>query len=56
MFKEKDQSHKLTFEHLFPASLVLYIRFCLIDLILNVPTTVFQVNRDRSSWDEPVLS
>ena len=26
------------------------------DLILYVPSTIFQLNRDRSSWVEPVLS
>ena len=30
--------------------------FCLFDLILYVPSTIFQLNRDRSSWVEPVLS
>ena len=25
-------------------------------LILNVPSTIFQLNRDGSSWVEPVLS
>ena len=30
--------------------------FCLFDLILNVPSTIFQLNRDGSSWVEPVLS
>ena len=29
---------------------------CLFDLILYVPSTVFQLYRDRSSWVEPVLS
>ena len=28
----------------------------LIDLILYVPSTIFQLNRDRSSWVQPVLS
>ena len=28
----------------------------LFDLILNVPSTIFQLNRDGSSWVEPVLS
>ena len=28
----------------------------LFDLILYVPSTIFQLNRDRSSWVEPVLS
>ena len=30
--------------------------FCLFDLILYVPSIIFQLNRDRSSWVEPVLS
>ena len=29
---------------------------CLFDLILYVPSTIFQLKRDGSSWDEPVLS
>ena len=28
----------------------------LFDLILYVPSTIFQLNRDGSSWIEPVLS
>ena len=28
----------------------------LFDLILYVPSTIFQVNRDSSSWVEPVLN
>ena len=28
----------------------------LFDLILYVPSTIFQLQRDGSSWDEPVLS
>ena len=32
------------------------ILFCLFDLILYVPSTIFRLNRDRSSWVEPVLS
>ena len=31
-------------------------RICLFDLILNVPSTIFQLYRDGSSWVEPVLS
>ena len=31
-------------------------RFVLFDLILYVPSTIFQLNRDGSSWVEPVLS
>ena len=30
--------------------------FVLFDLILYVPSTIFQLNRDRSFWVEPVLS
>ena len=30
--------------------------FGLFDLILYVPSTIFQLNRDGSSWVEPVLS
>ena len=30
--------------------------FCLFDLILYVQSTVFHLNRDGSSWVEPVLS
>ena len=33
-----------------------WIFFCLFDLILYVPLTIFQLNRDGSSWVEPVLS
>ena len=29
---------------------------CLFDLILYVQSTIFQLNRDGSSWVEPVLS
>ena len=29
---------------------------CLFDLILYVPSTIFQLHRDRSTWVEPVLS
>ena len=29
---------------------------CLFDLILYVPSTIFQLNGDGSSWVEPVLS
>ena len=30
--------------------------FCLFDLILYVPSTISQLNRDGSSWVEPVQS
>ena len=29
---------------------------CLFDLILYVPSTIFQLNKDGTSWVEPVLS
>ena len=29
---------------------------CLFDLILYVPSTIFQLYRDGSSWVEPVIS
>ena len=31
-------------------------QLCLFDLILYVPSTIFKLNRDGSSWVEPVLS
>ena len=34
----------------------LLIYCILFDLILYVPSTIFQLNRDGSSWVEPVLS
>ena len=33
-----------------------FYKFCLFELILYVPSTIFQLCRDRSSWVEPVLS
>ena len=36
--------------------MVLLCLFRLFDLILYVPSTIFQSNRDGSSWVEPVLS
>ena len=36
------------------ALVVLFV--CLFDLILYVPSTIFQLNRDGSSWVEPVLN
>ena len=32
------------------------VGFVLFDLILYVPSTIFQLNREGSSWVEPVLS
>ena len=42
----------LPFGHL----LGMFSLFCLFDLILYVPSTIFQLYRDGSSWVEPVLS
>ena len=41
-----------------PNKIYHYLRglFCLFDLILYVPSTIFQLYRDESSWVEPVLS
>ena len=33
-----------------------HVSLFLFDLILYLPSTIFQLNRDRSSWVEPVLS
>ena len=35
---------------------LLVLFFVLFDLILYVPSTIFHLNRDGSSWVEPVLS
>ena len=39
-----------------PYHTFLFDLFVLFDLILYLPSTIFQLNRDRSSWVEPVLS
>ena len=39
-----------------PANLLRGHGFVLFDLILHVPSTIFLLNRDGSSWVEPVLS
>ena len=36
--------------------LICLFLFVLFDLILNVPSIIFQLNRDGSSWVGPVLS
>ena len=48
--------HCLMFLHLFLVVLCLESCFVLFDFILNVPSTIFQLNRDWSSWVIPVLS
>ena len=48
------------FEWLFYTGFTVFYFFfgfvCLFALILYVPSTIFQLKRDGSSWDEPVLS
>ena len=39
-----------------PYQVLQLICLFLFDLILYVPSTIFQLNRDVSSWVEPVLS
>ena len=34
----------------------MFLFVCLIDFILYVPVNIFQLNRDGSSWAEPVLN
>ena len=34
----------------------IHLVVCLFDLILHVPSTIFQLKQDGSSWFEPVLS
>ena len=49
-----------TYEMMMKKSMVLFIDTAdykvLFDLILYVPSTIFQLNRDGASWVEPVLS
>ena len=35
---------------------IVKVSICLFDLILYFPSTIFQLNRDGSSWVEQVLS
>ena len=39
-----------------PQNLDFTTKIVMFNLILYVPSTIFQLNRDRSSWVEPVLS
>ena len=45
-----------TFQEVVGVTQPLILCFVLFDLILYVPSTIFQLNRDGSSWVEPVLS
>ena len=49
MARYKRQIYAIDFNQIF---LVAY----LFDLILYIPSAIFQLNRDGSSWVEPVLS
>ena len=50
-----EASHRdIRFEHIDNAFWFCFV--CLFDLILYVPSTIFQLYRDGSSWVEPVLS
>ena len=40
----------------FSIAVTLEVFVCLFDLILYVPSTIFQLYRDGSSWVEPLLS
>ena len=46
--------------HVAAIFMLLVLKNCLndilFDLILYIPSTIFQLNRDRSSWVEPVLN
>ena len=58
--KQPKKNQQMTKEHVkFPKTCgdkqVTVVVF-LFDLILYVPSTIFQSNRDESSWVEPVLS
>ena len=51
MFNVFDKGQILTHD-----TYLLDILMSLFDLILYVPSTIFQLNKDGSSWVEPVLS
>ena len=53
MFKPMDKKFYANFFCLTDPTIVFV---CLFDLIIYVPSTIFQLNWDRSSWVEPVLS
>ena len=44
------------FRHIEKNQEKIMVQMFLFDLILYVPSTIFQLNRDGSSWVEPVLS
>ena len=52
-YKQENLVIKVRISH---CSGILHFVMFLFDLIIYVPSTIFQLNRDGSSWDEPVLS
>ena len=53
----KEMSHRdVSFMHPKHTLFCFFLFVCLFDLILYVPSTIFQLNKDGSSWVEPVLS
>ena len=47
---------KISMRHALIMFILFGCLFVLFDLILYVPSTLFQLNRDGSSWVEPLLS
>ena len=52
-----NSGHRLALGHLNDVRCLEKVHaFCLFDLILYIPSTIFQKYRDGSTWVEPVLS
>ena len=47
--------YKINYLHVYMMEWFIFC-FCLFDLTLYVPSTIFQLNRGGSSWIEPVLT
>ena len=56
LFISDNKVHQVKQAQIVQATAISDVFVCLLDLILYVPSTIFQLNRDRSSWVEPVLS
>ena len=55
--REEDKPKAISFLNLCKVGSIMKVPFlCLFDLILYVPSTIFQLYRDESSWVETVLS
>ena len=54
MFKICLGVRSANFSFIFLIIIILFV--CLFDFILYVPSRIIQLNRDGSSWVEPVLS